>query len=184
MARFKLGFFFSVLLLAGLWPVDPGRADDAPRIAVDDAAFTLAIANRQPAERITLVKSGQSPTFWTLLSANAATLAALRSQGKLPIMHSWRRYIGPVELENADATDLEGDIPLDLGTTALADKLQYEIDHSPRHTFTWRTWSRKGVLTPGVWTVFVKYADGTPVVCRVVSGVAVPCVYRLKVRTP
>ncbi len=161
-----------------------GRADDStPRVTVDDATFTLEIANRQPTQRVTLLTSEQQPYFWTLLSANAATLAALRSNGKLPIMHAWRRYIGPVELENADGI-LEGDIPLDLGTAALVDQLQYEIDHTPRRTFTWRTWSRKGALTPGVWSVFIKYADGSPVVCRVISGVGVPCVFRLKVRTP
>ena len=177
--------FLSGLLGAALCLAGAARGDDGmPRVAVDDAAFTLAIADRQPVQRITLLKPGEQPTFWTLLSANAATLNALRSQGKLPIMHAWRRYVGPIVLENADTAKLEGDIPLDLGAAAIADQLQYEIDHTPRHVFTWRTWSRKGPLTPGVWSVFVKYSDGTPVVCRVLNGVGIPCVYRLAVQAP
>lgn len=185
MPRLPRQAFLSVLLVGcfGLAGAAQGD-DDKPRMVVDDAAFTLAIADRQPTQRITLLAPGEQPYFWTLLSANEATLDALRSQGKLPIMHAWRRYIGPVELENADTTLVEGDIPLDLGSAALADQLQYEIDHSPRRSFTWRTWSRKGALTPGVWSVFVKYADGSPVVCRVVAGVGVPCVFRMKVRAP
>jgi hypothetical protein len=110
-------------------------------------------------------------------------LDTLRAEGKLPIQHAWRRYIGSVVIERADRAKLEGDIPLDLGTAQLADKLQLEIDHSPNHAFTWRTWSRKGTLTPGSWFVFLKYADGTPVMCQVINGAGVPCVYRLEVRT-
>jgi hypothetical protein len=185
MHRPKWKILLGGFLATGLCCAGTAAGDDAvPRVTVDDAAFTLAIADRQPARRITILAPGQQPYFWTLLSANAATLDALRRQGKLPIMHAWRRYVGPVVLENADTGQLEGDIPLDLGTTALADRLQYEVDHTPRRAFTWRTWSRKGALTPGVWSVFVKYSDGTPVLCRVINGVGIPCVYRLAVRAP
>jgi hypothetical protein len=185
MLRFQSEVFLAAFLVGGTWLAAGGSADDnLPRIAVDDAAFTPMVADRQPAPRITRIAPGQQPYFWTLVSANAATLDALRHQGKLPIMHAWRRYVGQVALENADTTKLEGDIPLDLGTTTLVDKLQYEIDHTPRHVFTWRTWSQKGPLTAGAWSVFVKYADGTPVICQVINGVGVPCVYRLEVRGP
>ena len=161
----------------------PAAGDDsAPRIAVDDAAFTPAVgADRQPVQRIDHSAAADQPYFWTLLSANAATLDQLRRAGKLPIQHAWRRYIGSVVLESADPGKLEGDIPLDLGTAALADKLQYEVDHTPTHSFTWRTWSQKGTLTPGSWYVFLKYADGKPVICQVVNGAGVPCVYHLEV---
>jgi len=161
----------------------PALGDDsAPRITVDDAAFTPAVGDdRQPTQRVNKVAAGDQPYFWTLLSANAATLDQLRQQGKLPIQHAWRRYVGSVALESADPKKLEGDIPLDLGTTALADRLQYEIDHTPNHSFNWRTWSQKGTLTPGSWYVFLKYADGKPVICDVVNGAGVPCVYHLEV---
>ena len=167
----------------------PAQADDSqPRITVDDAAFTPAIGtDRQPVQRVDHTAAGDQPYFWTLLSANAATLDQLRRLGKLPIQHAWRRYIGSVVLESADPGklpgQLEGDIPLDLGTAALADRLQYEVDHSPTHSFNWRTWSRKGTLTPGSWYVFLKYADGKPVICQVVSGTGVPCVYHLEVNS-
>jgi hypothetical protein len=159
------------------------EADDSqPQIIIDDAAFTPAVgADRQPEQRLTRTKPGDMPYFWTSLSANAATLEALRQEGKLPIQHAWRRYVGSVVLESADPRKLEGDIPLDLGTTALADKLQYEVDHTRTHSFTWRTWSQKGALTTGSWYVFLKYADGKPVICQVINGVGVPCVYHLEV---
>ncbi|MES1153011.1 MAG: hypothetical protein ABUL54_14000 [Dongia sp.] len=161
----------------------PAAGDDsAPRITVGDAAFTPAIGDdRQPTQRIDHSGAGDQPYFWTLLLANAATLDQLRHEGKLPIQHAWRRYVGSVVLESADPRKLEGDIPLDLGTAALADRLQYEIDHTPTHSFTWRTWSRKGTLTPGSWYMFLKYADGKPVICDVVNGAGVPCVYHLEV---
>jgi hypothetical protein len=167
------------MLLAAI----PTAGADSPlRITVDDAAFTPAVGtDRQPAQRIDHVAAGDQPYFWTLLSANAATLDQLRRAGKLPIQHAWRRYIGSVVLESADPGKLEGDISLDLGTAALADRLQYEVDHTPSHSFTWRTWSQKGTLTPGSWYVFLKYADGKPVICQVVNGAGVPCVYHLEV---
>jgi len=171
-------------LIAGMLSAAlPAAGDDsAPRITVEDAAFTPAVGtDRQPAQRIDHTASSDQPYFWTLLSANAATLDQLRHAGKLPIQHAWRRYVGSVVLESADPGKLEGDIPLDLGTAALADKLQYEIDHTPSHSFTWRTWSRKGNLTAGSWYVFLKYADGKPVICQVVNGTGVPCVYHLEV---
>jgi hypothetical protein len=174
--RLVLGF---LLLAAGF----AAKADDSqPQIIIDDAAFTPAIAaDRQPEQRLTRTAPGEAPYFWTSLSANAATLEALRHAGKLPIQHAWRRYVGSVVLESADPRKLEGDIPLDLGTTALADKLQYEVDHTRTHSFTWRTWSQKGALTTGSWYVFLKYADGKPVICQVINGVGVPCVYHLEV---
>ncbi|HVZ02736.1 MAG TPA: hypothetical protein VHA35_24725 [Dongiaceae bacterium] len=189
MNRLRLASPFGALLAAGLalGGTGPGAAaDDAtPHIAVADAAFTPSVGpDRQPSQRLSRVTPGAAPYFWTLLSANAATLDQLKANGKLPIRHAWRRYVGSVALEKADPRRLEGDIPLDLGTAALADKLQYEIDHSPRHEFTWRTWSQKGALTAGSWSVFLKYADGTPVICQVVNGADVPCVYRLEVRAP
>jgi len=185
MHRYRSEAFLSAFLAAGMLLPAAGRADDSlPRIAVEDAAFTATVTDRQPAERITRIARGQQPYFWTLVSANAATLDALRRQGKLPIMHAWRRYVGQIVLEKADTTKLEGDIPLDLGTTGLADQLQYEIDHTPHHVFTWRTWSQKGPLTAGSWSVFLKYADGKPVICRVEAGVGIPCIYRLEVQTP
>jgi hypothetical protein len=154
-------------------------------IAVEDATFTPAIAaDRQPEERITRAAPGAAPYFWTLLAANGAVLDTLRAEGKLPISHSWLRTAGPIVVEQTDLTKLGADIPLDLGTAALVDQLQLEIDRSPQHLFTWRTWSRKGALTPGSWSVFLKYADGTPVICKVIQGVNVPCVYRLEVRAP
>ena len=179
----RQGLSFAALLLAAF--IRPAGADDLePRIGISDAAFASAIVDRQPEARITTVTAGQQPYFWTMISANEGVLDALRREGKLPIMHAWRRYVGQVALENADRTKLEGDIPLDLGTTDLADKLQYEIDHTPRHVFTWRTWSHKGPMSAGAWSVFVKYADGTPVICQVVNGVGIPCVYRLEVSAP
>ena len=39
----------------------------------------------------------------------------------------------------------------------------------------------KVTLTPGSWYVFLKYADGKPVICQVVNGAGVPCVYHLEV---
>jgi hypothetical protein len=158
-----------------------GAADPQPRIVIDDAAFTPDVVDREPGTRITRTAPGDQPYFWTSISANAATLDLLRQQGKLPIQHAWRRYVGSVVLESADPKKLEGDIPLDLGTSALADKLQYEVDHTPTHSFTWRTWSQKGILTPGSWYVFLKYADGKPVICQVINGTGVPCVYHLEV---
>jgi hypothetical protein len=157
-------------------------ADDTqPRIIINDAAFTPDVVDRQPDTRIKQTATGQQPYFWTSISANAPTLEQLRQQGKLPIQHAWRRYVGSVVLESADPGKLEGDIPLDLGTSSLADKLQYEVDHTPTHSFTWRTWSQKGPMSVGSWYVFVKYADGNPVICQVVNGTGVPCVYHLEV---
>jgi hypothetical protein len=175
----------TVLLSAGmaeaLLAARTAAADEAPRITVEDAAFTPEVTDRQPVRRIAHTTAGNQPYFWTLLSANAATLDQLQREGKLPIQHAWRRYVGSVVLESADPNKLEGDIPLDLGTAALADKLKYEIDHTPSHSFTWRTWSRKGNLTAGSWYVFLKYADGKPVICQVVNGTEVPCVFHLEV---
>lgn len=183
-ARF-LGLGLAAALASVVPFAPPLQADDNRQlITVDDAAFTEAISSdRQPEQREAAVTTAQDPYFWTLLSANAAVLDTLRAEGKLPIQHAWRRYIGSVVIEHADPAKLEGDIPLDLGTAQLADKLQLEIDHSPNHAFTWRTWSRKGTLTPGSWFVFLKYADGTPVICQVINGAGIPCVYRLEVRT-
>jgi hypothetical protein len=180
---------FAAWTLAALVPLLVIRPTDAqeaqPRIAIDDAAFTPRVAaDRQPAERLTGVAAGQQPYFWTLLSANAAILEALRAQGKLPIRHTWLRTVGPVLLERNDLAKLGDDISLDLGTAALAEKLQYEVDHSPNGTFTWRTWSQRGRLRAGTWTVFLKYADGSPVLCQVVNGAGIPCAYHLEVRGP
>jgi len=173
----------ALLLIAA--PLAGAGADPPPpRISVEDAAFTPAIADRQPALRVATARPGEQPYFWTKLSANQAVLDMLRAEGKLPIRHTWFQSAGPVVVEQIDLSKLNADIPLELGTAALSDQLQREIDGSPARAFTWRTWSRKGALTSGNWSVFLKYADGTPVICQIVNGVNIPCIYHLDVAAP
>lgn len=136
-------------------------AEDA--VQVSEVAFTSQLQGREVTGRYS--DGSTAPVapiiFWSRLEGRETALATLRDKHKLPIRHQWRRYAGWQEaFEDREPID---EMALDVGRDTVLAGLQLEFTN--RGFFDWRTWSRKDVLSPGVYTVVVVYADGTPVPC-------------------
>jgi hypothetical protein len=151
-------------------------------LTVVEAVWTTRIEDRLPVGQVKQRSAVRSLYFWTRLKGGNKALELLRVEGKLPIVHQWIHSTsvtkGDVETLGTDQDLLParedgrplsaGDIEHSVGLAATANDLG---------TFRWRTWSHKESVWNGTWTVFVRYANGDPVLCN-----EQPCRWRIQVR--
>lgn len=123
--------------------------------------------------------------FWMTYEGSGAALRHLREQGAFPIRHRWSVAVGDeFDIEVPDEAFTERlSVPLAVGSDspAVVGRLANEAAVTPRGTFSWRTWSRKGSVSRGVWRVEVLYDDDTPVRCEA-GGALRPCIFRIRVK--
>lgn len=150
-------------------------------------------ADRQPGPAHEGKRPHSPLYFWMTYHGGEDALRRLREKGSLPIRHRWSLAIGAdVEVQTADGEYTEPpagtyteqrDIALRVGSgnKQVIQALAGEIDAAD--TFTWRTWSKKESVAPGVWRVDVLYDDlnDTPVRCEI-AGKLRPCSFALRVK--
>jgi hypothetical protein len=156
----------------------PAAAEGDVRVA--EYAWTSSVRGRDYTNRFE--DSSAAPVaqifFWTRLEGSNAALEALRRDGKLPIRHQWRRYVGTIpDFDNATPLD---EMPLDVGRQDVIHGLELEL--LGRGFFDWRTWSTKHVVRPGFYTVRVLYADGGPVPCLRHRALQPDCRFSIELR--
>jgi hypothetical protein len=172
----RLGILGALLVVFGSTALH--AQEDTALVEVADAAWTSNVANLQFTDRYGNGETmPQSPIYlWTRMKASERALAQLRTAGKLPIKHYWRRYVGTgTDLEKLDA------ISLGVGNPEVVRGLEREVTENGY--FDWRTWSKKDHVRSGGWEVRIVYNDGKPVLCADHDGpTMVPCRYYVWLR--
>jgi len=153
-----------------IWAAPVSVAFSEDGMVVADFAWTDGVAAREAGKSLRSVRAGQPIYFWTRIIGDAATLAQMEQEGRLPLRHVWYRVVGGMAVqEGTSAPDDErslviDDIALSQTTGAVIAALRRELDLR-NGWFDWRTWSMKDAPRPGYWYVKVTDNKGTPLAC-------------------
>lgn len=158
-------------LALAIWAAPASVARSQDGMVVAEFAWTDGVAeSREVARSLSSAHAGQPLYFWTRIIGDAATLAQMEQEGRLPLRHVWYRVVGgmPVQ-EGTSAPDDErslvvDDIALYETTGAVVAALRRELDLR-NGWFDWRTWSMKQAPRAGYWYVKVTDNIGRPIVC-------------------
>lgn len=161
------------LAIVCVFGVSGAAYGDEALVTIHQYAWTQSIQDREPVTRLSSPATGRPVVFWTQLRASARALDVLKSEGRLPIRHRWKRYVGAVS--DPDTLTPTDEITLSVGGASLLSSLTEQV--SREHSFKWRTWSSKKNIRPGKWVVEVIYRDGKPVLCE-----QRPCRFQVEIR--
>ncbi|MBF0353968.1 MAG: DUF2914 domain-containing protein [Alphaproteobacteria bacterium] len=163
-------FIVAAITLNGM--ISNAFASDAT-LTIKEAVWTSGVSEMKYTDRLGERTQQRGISLWTLVEGDQASLDLLEKQGKFPLRHSWKHYLGAIpDLETLIPRDA---ISLGVGKAELINDLRMEAKMRGGR-FDWRTWSSKKNLEPGNWIVEILYKDGTPVACA--TG---PCVYTILV---
>jgi hypothetical protein len=151
----------------------PAVAADNPQIEVREAVWTSKPSGLQPADSLASPVKRRELCLWTRIEGGAEALSRLERDGKLPIRHVWKYWVGGVP--DRDFPALNDAVSLGVGSDKILKDLKQEAA-AKDGSFDWRTWSCKKRMGPGEWAVEVNYRDSTPVQCG-----EKPCVYRVTI---
>lgn len=149
------------------------------------AVWARSVGSRTAGPRHT-GSAPRAPLYlWMTYEGSSAALRHIQERGAFPIRHRWSVAVGgEVDVEAPDEAFTERlSVPLAVGSDspAVVGRLASQAAATPRGTFSWRTWSKKGSVSRGVWRVEVLYDDDTPVRCEV-GGALQPCIFRILVK--
>lgn len=82
-------FAFQIMFALSSLPQHALSQESEFRIAVVDFAFTSAIMNAMPADRLGAANISQAKFFWTKVEVSAPSLEAVLRRPKLIIFHEW-----------------------------------------------------------------------------------------------
>lgn len=154
----------TVLILA---PLSDAAAQDDPVLTVREAVWTPAVKERQYTTRLVGETKNAPLYLWTRLEGDNAALAMLEKEGKLPILHVWKRYVAHTK-DGPEMIEPENEHQISLGIGGQQGKIIEDIKNEIAlrgGRFDWRTWSTPLSVQPGKWIVDVTYSDRQPVYC-------------------
>lgn len=151
-------FFFCATISAGVVAA-PFAWAETPKVWVERCGFYDGVgADFNPLNPIPSgTRRPPKLYFWSKVRGNEGTLDELKRLHVLPITHRWVKAAGSVVVATENAPT-PTEIKLLVGSAETLTKLGWEVQR--RHSFGWRTWSRKLSYGPGDWVVEILDGQG------------------------